>query len=593
MHRWQSTSHSCACPPAMLQRLITGIFHARRCAAPLSLLVGLAGALHGCAAHPTTVEAAPPRSEPRLFEGMGDHHRTVTTTSPEAQRYVDQGLVWMYAFNHDEAIRSFAHATTLDPDCAMAWWGIAICHGPHINNPMMDEARSRAAWAALQNARAVCDGGQATDVERALVEAVSGRYADPAAGPLPLSVAERGPLDRAYAEAMAAVWAAHPTDPDVGTLYAESLMDLRPWDLWGAEGAPRPETPLVLETLDRVLVLQPMHPGANHLAIHAHEASPEPWRAKPSADRLRTLVPASSHLIHMPGHIDVRLGDWALAAEQNRQAAAVDRAYERLSPRQDFYRLYMSHNEHFLAWTCMMLGRREEALAAARSMIAEIPESWLRANAPYVDPTFAIESEVLMRFGRWDEILALPEPASDLPITIAKWRFARASAFAAKGQIDEAVAEQRRFRSAVDAVPEEAMMQVNPARRVLAIAEHTLEGEIAFRRGDIDGAVRALSAGVEIEDTLVYMEPPEWIQPVRHALGAVLTHANRTHEAKAVYEADLERWPENGWSLFGLWSAQRALNDPAAAKTHARFERAWADADTRIGATCLCVKAAE
>lgn len=524
-----------------------------------------------------------------LFEGMGDHKRKVTTTSAEAQRYFDQGLVWAFAFNHDEAIRSFEQAAKFDADCAMAYWGNALCHGPHINNPVMDEPGSIAAWAALQKALALED--KSSPVERALIEALASRYADPAAGKLPLTAEERKPLDEAYAEAMKRVFEKHPDDADVATLYAESLMDLHPWDLYtpGTQ-EPRPWTAEIVKTIEHALQLDPKHPGANHYYIHAVEASKTPERGNAAADHLRKLVPASGHLIHMTSHIDVRTGRWALAAEQNRQASKIDNAYRKISPEQGIYRIYMAHNDHFLAWTCMMLGRREEAETAARDMLRKIPPEFMEAAAPFVDPLASIELTVLMRFGRWDEILAYPPPADYLPITAAMRRFARASALAAQGKVEEALAEQAGFRKAVAALPENARLQQNPAALGLAIADCTLEGEIAFRQGRIDDAVAALTEAVKHEDSLRYMEPPDWLQPARHSLGAILLSADRFAEAEAVYRADLKRWPENGWSLYGLAQSLKGQKKSAeASEVEARFAKAWVHADTPINATCLCV----
>lgn len=276
-----------------------------------------------------TSESAAPA---RLYDGMGSHKRTITTSSRDAQRYFDQGLTWAYAFNHDEAIKAFEKAAEIDPTCAMAYWGIALSHGPHINNPMMDEARSQAAWDALQKANKHASACTAT--EQALISALAARYTDPAKGKVPMMPDERAPLDKAYADAMAKVYESNKSDADVATLYAESLMDLRPWDLWDLKGNPRPETPRVVAAIEHAMELQPNHPGANHLYIHAVEASKQPERANAAADRLRTLVPASGHLAHMPSHIDVRTGRWALAAEQNRQASKIDAEYRRVSPRQ-------------------------------------------------------------------------------------------------------------------------------------------------------------------------------------------------------------------------------------------------------------------
>lgn len=546
--------------------------------------IGVAVVILG-AAYPVCVgqdDAGPP-----LFEGMGTHGRRVGTSDRMAQRYFDQGLVWMFAFNHDEAIRSFKEAARRDPNLAMAWWGVALCNGPHINNPAMDEERSRAAWEALDKARAL--SGRAAAKERALIEALGSRYADPAAGKLPLTFEERAPLDRAYAEAMKRVYEQHRDDPDIATLYAESLMDLRPWDLWDKEGRPRPETPAVLEALEGVLAAHPKHPGANHLYIHAVEASPEPERALRAADVLRTLVPGSGHLVHMPAHIDVRTGRWQSAADQNVEAIEVDRKYREISPKQGFYRIYMAHNHHFLSYACMMEGRAEDSIRAARAMIAGIPPEFITNQGALIDGYTPIAIEALMRFGKWDEILKEPRPPAELPITTAMWRYARAAALAAQGKVDEAREEQGEFKRAVAAVPEGAMMAINPAAKVLSIAEHALAGEIAFRSGKIDDAVKELTAAAEIEDTLQYMEPPDWVQPVRHTLGAVLVSAKRFDDAEKVYRADLARWPENGWSLFGLAQCMEAKGSPEAAELRERFKKAWSRADTEIESTCLCV----
>jgi tetratricopeptide (TPR) repeat protein len=527
-----------------------------------------------------------------LFEGMGPHTRKITTASAEAQRYFDQALNWTFAFNHDEAIRSFEQAAMLDPACAMAWWGKALCHGPHINNPAMDEAGAIAAWSALQKALRL--SGTCTPAERALIEALAPRYADPAAGKLPLTADERRPFDEAFAHAMAKVHSAYPDDADITSLYAESLMDLHPWDLYDNQtNEPHPWTEKIVSLIEHALRLDPKHPGANHLYIHAVEGSSTPGRANVAADVLRTLVPASGHLVHMPSHIDVRVGRWAQAAEQNRQASKVDVAYRKISPDHGIYHLYMAHDDHFLAWSCMMLGRREEALTAARDMIRKIPADFSQAAAPFVDPLASIEISVLMRFGRWDELLALPRPDSHLPVTTAMWHFARGSALAALDRVDEALAEQSEFRKAVAALPEGIMLQQSTAADGLAVADGILDGEIAFRRGNIDAAVAALRKAVAKEDLLRYIEPPDWLQPARHSLGAILVAADRLPEAEDVYRADLERWPENGWALYGLAECVKARKSPEADEIQARFEKAWQHADTQLAATCLCVKTAE
>lgn len=529
-------------------------------------------------------EETPAAARIPLLVGITVHKRQIATGSMDAQRYFDQGLNLAYAFNHDEAIRSFRQAAQFDPTCAMTKWGIALCNGPHINNPVMDEAQSKAAWEAIEQAKAVSE--TAVPIEKALIHALEQRYAaDP-----DQNIAEREALDRCYADAMQRVHEQYPEDVDVAVLYAESLMDLRPWDLWSHDGEPRPETPTVLAVLEGVMARQPDHPGASHLYIHAVEASTTPERAVAAAERLRTLMPGSGHMVHMPAHIDVRTGKWAQAADQNEMSIKVDQVYRRASPRQEFYNVYMLHNHHFLSFACMMEGRRERALSSARAMLAAIPPEMLEHTAALADPFMSIEYQVLVRFGQWDQLLALPAPRKDLPITTAMWHFARGTAFATKQDFPAADREQILFRTAVTAVPEDAKGAINTAHDILTVAEHVLAGEIAFQKGDSDGAVAELKKGVDAEAQLLYMEPPEWIQPVRHSLGAVLVAAGRWNEAEQVYRDDLVQWPENGWALFGLAQCLEAKGETDAAdKVTRRFRTAWERADTHIGTTCLCV----
>jgi len=521
---------------------------------------------------------APPAA---LFEGLGPHRRKVTTESEQAQRYFDQGLVWAFAFNHDEAIRSFEEAARLDPNLAMAWWGVALCHGPHINNPALPEERAKLAWDALQKALALRE--KASTVERALVDALAKRYADP-------PPQDRAALDRAYADAMREVWLVHRGDPDIGTLYAEALMDLQPWDLWTKDGKPKGRTEEILATLEEVLKRAPDHPGANHLYIHATEASPFPEKGVPSADRLRTQTPIAGHLLHMPAHIDVQVGAWAKASAANVAAIEADRRYRKISPQQDFYRVYMAHNHHFLSFASMMQGRSATAIGAARDMLAGIPQEYAEKNAAVVDGYTLIVLEALMRFGRWDELLLEPEPPAYFPIHAAYRKFARAVAYGAKGDLESAEKERAAFLEARAKVPEGAMMAINPAADVLTIAGLVLDGELAFRRGDLEAAVKFLREACAIEDRLRYMEPPDWMQPVRHTLGAVLASAGRFEEAEEVYREDLQAWPENGWSLFGLATCLEARGEAGeASEVRKRFDAVWANADVEIGSTCLCV----
>ncbi len=563
----------------------------RRVSSP-TLLRGAAAAflaLLGACGPPRAVPGDPrqgAKPSTPLFGNLGDHHRRITTGVKEAQRYFDQGLVLVFAFNHDEAIRSFRQAAALDPGCAMAWWGIALANGPHINNPAMDAEHSAAAWGALEKARSLAPAASAT--ERALIEALSARYADPPPG-------DRRPLDEAYATAMRELWHAHPADADIGDLFAEAMMDLRPWDLWTPDRHPQPGTEEILATLEAVLALDARHPGANHLYIHTVEASPHPERGIAAADRLRGLVPGAGHLVHMPAHIYCRVGRWRDAADANVRAIEADRAYRRRVPEQGFYRIYMAHNHHFLAWAAMMEGRSEVAIGAAREMVAGIPPEFAETMAFFADGFMTITLEALMRFGRWEEILREPEPPAYLPITTAHWHFARAVALAALNRIEEAQAEQAAFAGAAAQVTDQMIVGNNPAKHVLAIADHLLAGELAYREGKIDEAVARLAAGAKLEDELRYDEAPDWIQPVRHTLGGVLLSAGRTAKAEAVYREDLARNPENGWSLYGLEQCLRARQADVAAQAEARevearFAKAWARADVTLHATCFCIR---
>jgi tetratricopeptide (TPR) repeat protein len=535
----------------------------------------------GCARPGSVADQGPP-PKPRLFEGMGEHHRTVATSSPEAQKYFDQGLVWLYAFNHDEAIRSFAEAARLDPNCAMAWWGIALANGPHINNPAMDAEHSRAAWQALAAARERAAG--ATPVEQALIAALSQRYAE-------TPPTDRKGLDEAYARAMREVWKTHRQDMDVGTLFAEAMMDLRPWDLWTRDGKPQPGTEEIVATLEEVQRYSPNHPGALHLYIHAVEGSPTPERAMDAADRLCRLVPASGHLMHMPSHIYARTGHWKEAGDTNVRAVAADAAYRAIRPRQGFYRLYMAHNAHFLSYAAMMRGQGELAIRTARDVANGIPEDFSRAFPDLADSLMGAPYDALKRFGRWDAILGEPKPPSRFPFTRAMWRFARGIAYAARGEIAAARREQSAFRRAASRVKLEMPIGNNKAGAVLAVAEHLLEGEILFAEGTLNGSVAALREAVACEEKLAYNEPPDWVQPARHTLGVVLLSARRYDEAEKVYREDLQKLRNDGWALYGLSECLREKGDAkAAAEIKREFTTAWADADTAIGASCLCAQ---
>jgi hypothetical protein len=512
---------------------------------------------------------------------LGRHHYQITTSSREAQRAFDRGLTLAYGFSHEAAAQESRRAIQADPDCAMAWWGLAVVQGPHLNFPMMTPDHTAAAWEALSRARALAP--RSREVERSLIATLGKRYANPQPD-------DRAPLDQAYADALRDVWRNHPRDADVGTLYVEALMDLHPWDLWTLDGKPQPWTGEIVATLEQVLKLDPRHPGANHLYIHALEASPNPGRALPSADRLRTLVPGSSHLVHMPSHIYARVSRWDDAARANLQAMQADVAYRATHPNPGFYAMYMAHNEHFYAFTAFMQGRSAEAVLHARRMVAGVPEAFLKDYGPVADGYMIFVSEALMRFGRWEDLLEEPAPRPDLPLSGALWHYTRAVALNALDRSEDARREQTAFEQAAAKVPAGYTFGNNAASNLLAIATRQLAGEIAARAGRSDEAIATLCEAAAIEDTLRYDEPPDWLQPARHTLGAVLLRFDRAAEAETVYREDLMRYPENGWSLYGLGRALRKQGKDAEAKTvERRFARAWAKADVQLRATCLCL----
>ena len=512
---------------------------------------------------------------------LGSHTRPVTTASKEAQAAFDRGLVLAFAFSHRAAEEEFRRAAAADPACASAWWGVALVNGPHINFPVVPPDAAKAAWEALSKAKAAA--AKASEVERALIEALSARYADPQPD-------DRAPLDVAYAAAMKKVATTFPKDADVQALAAEALMDLHPWDLWTPEGTPREWTPEILDLLKRALALDPANPLALHLHVHAVEASPDPAQGLPSADRLRDRVPGAGHLVHMPAHLYARVGRWADAAAANVRAIEADSHYRTEHSQPGFYVVYMAHNHHFLAFTAMMRGRSAEALSSARAMVAGIPPKFLEEMAPVADGFAIFPSEVLMRFGRWDDVLAEPEPKEFLPLSRAMWRFTRAVALNAKGKAAEADAERTAFRAAAEKVPKEWTFGNAPASVVVTLAGKVLDGEIAAKAGRLDEAVATLKEAVTIEDSMRYDEPPDWIQPVRHTLGAALLATKKPAEAETVYREDLKRFPENAWSLLGLSQALHAEEKHAEAHdADARVAKAWADADVKPTSTCLCL----
>lgn len=515
-----------------------------------------------------------------LYAGFDGHKRSVTTESAEANQWFNQGIQLLYGFNHDEAIRSFEKAAELDPSCAMAWWGAAYARGLHINNPEMSEEQSRLAYDAAVKARDALDHESA--VEKALVQAIGERYRWPAPE-------DRTGLDLAYADAMEEVWHRFLTDADVGALYAESLMNLQPWDLWTNDGVPRGRTMEIVAVLERTLAQHPLHPGANHFYIHAIEASPWPEKGIPSAERLQTLVPGSGHLVHMPSHIFIRVGRYADAAEANLRAIEADETYFATAPKPDFYSLYFLHNVHFLSYAAMMEGRYETAMDAARKIEKTIPADFLKKYVTIADGFMPTSLHVMIRFGKWNEILNEPEPEEWRLFSRAERHFARSVAFSALGRTPEARIELQRLDFVAEQLTDEWKMGNNSASEVIAVARTMAQGELAFREGQPELAFERLRHAVALEEALSYDEPPGWMQPVRHALGALLLADGRAAEAEEVYRADLGRHPNNAWSLLGLQqSLQKQGKADQAIAMAEQVRKAWANADVTPAASCYC-----
>ena len=522
------------------------------------------------------------RADEPLYEGLGTTGRKVTAANPQAEQYVVQGIKFLYGFSHGAAIRSFEQAAKLDPTCAMAYWGIAYANGPHVNFPLVPPPAAEAAWKNLQLAKQ--NSANCTPVEKDLINALSTRYANP-------QPEDRSPLDKAYADAMRKVWQAHPDDPDVGAWFAESIMDLSPWNQWTKDGSPNPGTEEIVSTLDAVLKLNITHPFANHLYIHALEASQHPEKAVPAADRLRELQPGLAHNVHMPTHIDIRVGQWAKAVDWNGKAIDSAIAYHKVSgPPQGLLIFYEAHNYHMLSYAALMTGQRELAVKQIKAMVASLPAEFVQAFSPMVEGFGAMPDEVMVRFGMWDEILAAPQPDKDyMPYTNAFHHGARAIAYAAKDKTTEARAEQAMWLAGIKKIPEGEVFHNNPMPTICTLASAMIEGEILLREGKTDPGLAKLREAVQLEDALHYDEPPAWMIPARHSLGANLLKANKPAEAEQVYRADLAKLPNNGWSLLGVSQALAVQGKTQEAATYkAKFDQAWANADIKIKSSCLC-----
>ncbi|MGB7921907.1 MAG: hypothetical protein WCF57_01550 [Pyrinomonadaceae bacterium] len=522
--------------------------------------------------HSTGSHPASETKEATLMTGLGSHHHPVSTANAEAQRFFDQGLTLVYAFNHEEAVRSFERAASLDPQLAMAHWGIALALGPNINLDV-DPAREKAAYEAVRKALSI--SAKAPENERAYIEALAKRYSiEPGVDLKRLAVD--------YKDAMGELSKRYPDDLDAATLYAESMMNLRPWQLWTKEGTPAEGTLEIVAVLESVLKRAPNHIGAIHYYIHTVEASPHPEKALAYVARLPAQVPAAGHLVHMPAHIYMRTGDYEAAAQSNKEGAEADQAYIKARGAQGIYPLmYYNHNLHFLAAAHSMAGRFADALQAARQLESNV--SPYVKEMPMLESFMPTPSMILVRFRKWDDITKSSEPDRTMRIPNALWHYARGMAYAATGNLERAEAELKIFTAAVQAIPAGTPYGLNTAGSVLPIGENVLRARIALARNDKRTAIELLRKAVAAEDALKYNEPSDWDYPVRESLGGALLLNGEAEAAEKVFRADLEKNPRNGRSLFGLAESLKAQGKNYAARmVQIEFESAWKNADVKL-----------
>jgi tetratricopeptide (TPR) repeat protein len=506
---------------------------------------------------------------PRL-QNLGKHQFPVTTKNRQAQRFINQGVNLTYAFNHAEAGRAFREAARLDPNVAMAYWGEALVLGPNIN-AAMDPNNEPKALELVRKALAL--KARASLRERAYIDALAERYSG--------NAAERVARDRAYAMAMRKVHERFPNDLDAAVMYAEAMMDLRPWGYWSRDGQPYEGMADVVAVIEKVIERNPVHPGALHLYIHLLEATDKVDKAEVAADRLITLMPAAGHMVHMPAHIYQRVGRYADAARSNELAIAADEDYISQCQAQGLYPMgYYPHNIHFLWFAATFDGRSQLAIESARKTASKVDDATLK-QVPLLAVFRAVPYYALTRFGKWDEMLREPEPPAFSPYLNGLWHYSRGIAFVGKGEVDSAEKELQQLNELLkNGALDHPLFSPNKARAVLSIAPEVLAGEIAAAKKNYDTAIAHLERAVRLEDALIYTEPAEWHYPPRHTLGAVLLEANRAPEAETVYWADLKQNRNNGWALFGLMQALRAQGKSAeAALVEARFKKAWARAD--------------
>jgi tetratricopeptide (TPR) repeat protein len=529
-------------------------------------------AVFGQHGHAPAKEPAPAT----LVAGLGDINHPVSTSNPEAQKFFNQGLAYIYAFNHEEAIRSFKQAAKLDPQLAMAYWGVSLSLGSNYNVPA-DGPALLEAYGNLQKAIELAP--KASEQDRAYIEALSKRYsADLQADKQKLAVD--------YKNAMGQLARDYPDDLDAATLYAESMMNLHPWKLWTLDGKPTEGTLEIVSVLEGVLRRNPNHSGANHYYIHAVEASTNAERALPSAERLGKIAPKAGHLVHMPSHIYSRTGDYYQAAQANVDAIAVDREYITKSGNNGLYpAMYFNHNIHFLAAASAMNGRYADSIKSARELEANVKP--VVKAMPMLEMFLPYSLEALTRFNKWDEILKEPQPDPSLKITTGFWHFARGSAYAATKDVAKADAELAALRAVDKTLTEERLFN-NAAPDVMKVAELGLEGKIALARGDKQTAYDLLNKAVAAEDATQYAEPSDWDLPVREVLGGALLANGDYKTAEKVFRDEIQRRPRNGRALFGLAESLRGQKKTAAANAvQVEFEKAWQFADTKLSVASL------
>lgn len=516
--------------------------------------------------------ATPPPARTALLGNLGSYHRAIKTTSDEAQKFFDEGLTLLYGFNHEESFKSFELAAAKDPASPMPHWGMSLALGTNIND-VAPADRLKQAYSHLAEAEKRKAAG--SDVEQGLVDALAKRYvADP--------TGDQMPREQAYSAAMGALAKKFPTDDDVATLYAESLMNLRPWQLYTKDGTPQPGTDTIVSSLEGVMARTPNHPGANHYYIHAVEASNTPDRALPQAGRLESLVPGAGHLVHMPAHIYIRTGQYAKSAKSNADAAVVDEKYIKDTGANGLYpSMYYTHNLQFESAAAMFAGNLAQARDAAQRTV-KIADR-MADQMVMIEPFAAQDLVVLVRFGQWTDILAAKPPSPTRSMQTVVYHFAHGAASAATGKVDAAEADLTALRAAAAKLPKDAMLgPTNAAPGVAEVAAADLSARIAEAKGDIVAAMKGYQAAVQAEDKLGYNEPPDWLNPERERLGALQLKAKRFAEAEQTFRADLAKNAGNPRSLYGLYRALEGQRKSGAAETKSSFEKAWSGADVTL-----------